>query len=208
MQRKWFPLSSIYATISIHAPVWVRTKSNTHHREWHFNPRTMWGAMQMPPSILNTHYYFNPRTRVGYDRAHCPACGLIGSHVVPNIPRVIELDNRTSSLTWKVHACCLTPIQSATIANLLTDLHDVISIHVPVWGATNATTDSRLEIAISIHAPVLVRLPYFHQGRIIISIHVPVWGTTERYRPACGLIGSHAVPNIPLAIGLDNRTSS
>ena len=29
---------------------------------------------------------FNPRTRVGYDRAHCPACGLIGSHAVPNIP--------------------------------------------------------------------------------------------------------------------------
>lgn len=25
----------------------------------------------------------------GYDRAHCPACGLIGSHAVPNIPLVI-----------------------------------------------------------------------------------------------------------------------
>ena len=26
----------------------------------------------MPPSILNTHYYFNPRTRVGCDRASLP----------------------------------------------------------------------------------------------------------------------------------------
>ena len=33
-----------------------------------------------------------------------------------------------------------------------------------------------------------------------ISIHAPVWGTTEHYCPACGLIGSHAVPNIPLVI--------
>ena len=32
----------------------------------------MWGAMQMPPSILNIHCYFNPRTRVGYDRALLP----------------------------------------------------------------------------------------------------------------------------------------
>ena len=30
-----------------------------------------------------------------------------------------------------------------------------------------------------------------------ISIHAPVWGTTGHYCPACGLIGSHAVPNIP-----------
>ena len=30
----------------------------------------------------------------------------------------------------------------------------------------------------------------------LISIHAPVWGTTEHYCPACGLIGSHIVPNI------------
>ena len=33
-----------------------------------------------------------------------------------------------------------------------------------------------------------------------ISIHAPVWGTTEHHCPACGLIGSHVVPNIPLVI--------
>jgi len=27
-----------------------------------------------------------------------------------------------------------------------------------------------------------------------------VWGTTEHHCPACGLIGSHVVPNIPLVI--------
>lgn len=30
--------------------------------------------------------HFNPRTRVGCDRAYCPVCGLIGSRAVPNIP--------------------------------------------------------------------------------------------------------------------------
>ena len=41
-----------------------------------------------------------------------------------------------------------------------------------------------------------------HQGKkkkfkTEISIHAPVWGTTGRRCPACGLIGSHVVPNIP-----------
>ena len=57
----------------------------------------------MSPSIPNIHYYFNPRTRVGYDRAHCPACGLIGSHVVPNIPLLLlKVNNWTSFLARKV----------------------------------------------------------------------------------------------------------
>ena len=41
-----------------------------------------------------------------------------------------------------------------------------------------------------------------------ISIHAPVWGATGRYCPVCDLIGSRAVPNIPLLLSkVDNWTS-
>ena len=47
-----------------------------------------------PETFINDK---NPTVRIsihapvrGYDRAHCPACGLIGSHAVPNTPRCYQ----------------------------------------------------------------------------------------------------------------------
>ena len=83
-----------------------------------------------------------------------------------------------------------------------------ISIHAPMLGATSHIPFVRFDLFISIHAPVWCDacLSSLTNG-CNISIHAPVWGTTEHHCPACGLIGSHVVPNIPLVIELDNRTS-
>ena len=69
----------------------------------HFNPRTR--VVRRAIYGAESHKNFNPRTRVGYDRAHCPACGLIGSYAVPNIPHFLSIvDNRTSFLARKVRS--------------------------------------------------------------------------------------------------------
>ena len=58
----------------------------------------------------------------------------------------------------------------------------MISIHAPVWGATNALTNALKSSGISIHAPVwgatqMLSIPMFSAH---ISIHAPVWGATAR----------------------------
>ena len=57
----------------------------------------------------------------------------------------------------------------------------VVSIHAPVWGATDSGQVEPVEGgSVSIHAPVwgatLERPRYF--CRIYVSIHAPVWGAT------------------------------
>ena len=74
-----------------------------------------------------------------------------------------------------------------------------ISIHAPVWGATNIPVRRNPDALISIHAPVwgatLAVMQEFQS--YIISIHAPVWGATYahvhisnvslfQFTPPCG----------------------
>ena len=55
-----------------------------------------------------------------------------------------------------------------------------ISIHAPVWGATEVACDVFANIHISIHAPVwgATYITLSNDDITIISIHAPVWGAT------------------------------
>ena len=59
----------------------------------------------------------------------------------------------------------------------------IVSIHAPVWGATNLAGLPLPNVLVSIHAPVWGATPYIdgHQWTVIVSIHAPVWGATGEY---------------------------
>ena len=68
----------------------------------------------------------------------------------------------------------------ATVSLVKHPIDNVISIHAPVWGATDLKPVAQKIVHISIHAPVWGatygwRADIYHLG---ISIHAPVWGAT------------------------------
>ena len=77
-------------------------------------------------------------------------------------------------------------------------LHADISIHIPVWGATeHHPVPHRQRTHISIHIPVwgaTLTREASRDGRFYISIHIPVWGATSAriaFRPQRPLISIH-----------------
>ena len=97
---------------------------------------------------------FNPRTRVGCDKPHRrPLAG---------------------SVFQSTHPC------GVRLANLI--MHQVgdVSIHAPVWGATQRPTPSPPNSWVSIHAPVWGATGSWGRNytKDDVSIHAPVWGAT------------------------------
>ena len=112
---------------------------------------------------------FNPRTHnYGHDSTFLYCYGLIGSHAVPIFHSVLSgLDNG--------------PLLKRERSNV-------------TWVLTSFLWRNGLDGTRTRDPCVTGRCA--NQLRYI-SIHAPVWGATGRHCPACGLIGSHAVPNIP-----------
>ena len=95
-------------SVSIHAPVWgATTITNTLNLDQLFQSTHPCGVRQSASSHYRCSRRFNPRTRVGCDRAR-PRC-------------------------WH---------------------DDMVSIHAPVWGATDGIKYPRTWDLVSIHAPV------------------------------------------------------
>ncbi len=100
---------------------------------------------------------FNPRSRVGSD--------VVGTYV------------RGWIADFNPRSRVGSDIQEAEIFYSL-----IISIHAPVWGATNLGKNAYGSSPISIHAPVW-GATYFVQSVnsiLNISIHAPVWGATAK----------------------------
>ena len=98
---------------------------------------------------------FNPRTRVGCDGYFSLIAG--------------------NCWFQSTHPCGVRPHQ--------TKLRVVgqVSIHAPVWGATNQSHVSRGERMFQSTHPCGVRLNGYeaHLAMSIVSIHAPVWGATS-----------------------------
>ena len=94
--------------VSIHAPVWGAT---------------------IRYGLWLTFRGFNPRTRVGCDKA------WLSRHVHRNV---------------SIHA----PVWGATEGELMPPEQMQVSIHAPVWGATEFEQDMGRSMIVSIHAPV------------------------------------------------------
>ena len=88
-----------------------------------------------------------------------------------------ETEAKKANAKVSIHA----PVWGATNLRFLTANPRTVSIHAPVWGATLKTQQDHLGIGFQSTHPCGVR-PYTYLAirKSAVSIHAPVWGATGR----------------------------
>ena len=167
--------------VSIHAPVWGATakagctwrilpcfnpRSRVGSDRWdapqRYSPRVsihapVWGATRWATSWPTATASFNPRSPCGERPDQTDTV---------NYPDGFNPRSRVGSDEDEVGG------GTALI---------VVSIHAPVWGATDTFKSLGLGVGVSIHAPVWGATPAVggtEPARHPVSIHAPVWGAT------------------------------
>ena len=139
--------------VSIHAPAWGATldKVTLHLLRALFQSTHPRGVRLHPDSPPLGQMGFNPRTRVGCDRAsegRIPISMRFQSTHPRGVRRPANAPvSRASAVS--IHA----PAWGATIMAATLDEYGRVSIHAPAWGATPLTGLQRRAAYVSIHAP-------------------------------------------------------
>ena len=121
--------------VSIHAPVWGATSKFIFKPIYKsFNPRTRVGCDVIIIMAVTTTKGFNPRTRVGCDP--CAAESVVVDALFQSThPCGVR------RLSWRVLLSCLCFNPRTRVGcdqdSVISDNTDIVSIHAPVWGATN-----------------------------------------------------------------------
>ncbi|EJU25568.1 hypothetical protein HMPREF1153_1393 [Selenomonas sp. CM52] len=164
--------------ISIHAPAWGATD----YRKMVQASRTFQstrprGARLRSWRRSRKYRDFNPRARVGRDRAACERQdGRYNFNPRARVGRDPPKPLKFLLAIISIHA----PAWGATHRPRCACLRRDISIHAPAWGATGRVEESPQYQVISIHAPAwgatgFARLSARDDN---ISIHAPAWGAT------------------------------
>jgi len=139
--------------ISIHVPARGTTTGSWQSgaRQYYFNPRTRTGYDLLAGRTPYTIRYFNPRTRTGYDIV-APGdqlCRIISIHVPARGTTFCPYPSCHLSLMISIHV----PARGTTLrVEQLVELGG-ISIHVPARGTTIDPLTAMAETDISIHVP-------------------------------------------------------
>ena len=123
---------------------------------------------------------FNPRSRVGSDRA------AGGSGDVEEFQSTLPRGERLPSIHHLSHYAkfqSTLPRGERHRRHVMTRRATNVSIHAPAWGATGVGVDRVPQVCVSIHAPAW-GATIGDRSRLTmmvkVSIHAPAWGATRR----------------------------